>query len=93
MIRSFADKESERLWSGRRNRELPEDIQKRAMAKLALLNRAKSLADLQAPCSNRFHSLTGDRNGQHSLSINMQWRICFVWKDGDAHRVEIADPH
>lgn len=93
MIHSFADKEAERTWSGRRSRKLPASIQERAMAKLALLNRAKSLDDLRNPPSNRLHALDGNRAGQHSLSINMQWRICFVWKDGDVHGVEIIDYH
>lgn len=93
MVRSFADKETERIWNGLRSRKLPQDIQQRALAKLRLLNRTKTLDDLRNPPSNRLHSLEGDRAGQHSISINMQWRICFVWKDGDAHGVEIVDYH
>ncbi|MEN7535737.1 type II toxin-antitoxin system RelE/ParE family toxin [Aurantiacibacter flavus] len=93
MIISFADKETERVWSGRRSRKLPDDIQQRALAKLALLNRAKTFDDLKNPPSNRLHALKDDRAGQHSISINMQWRICFVWKDGEAHGVEIVDYH
>jgi toxin HigB-1 len=93
MIISFADKETERIWSGLRSRKLPPDIQQRAMAKLKLLNRAKTFDDLSNPPSNRLHALDKDRAGQHSISINKQWRICFVWKDGDAHGVEIVDYH
>ncbi|HMP57439.1 MAG TPA: type II toxin-antitoxin system RelE/ParE family toxin [Novosphingobium sp.] len=93
MILSFADKETERIWSGLRSRKLPGDIQQRALAKLALLHRARTLDDLRNPPSNRLHALGGDRDGQHSLSINMQWRICFVWKDGTAHDVQIVDNH
>ncbi len=93
MIIDFADKETERIWSGRRARKLPPDIQSRAIAKLALLNRAKILDDLRNPPSNRLHELDRDLAGQHSISINKQWRICFVWKDGDAHGVEIVDYH
>ncbi|HMO68469.1 MAG TPA: type II toxin-antitoxin system RelE/ParE family toxin [Novosphingobium sp.] len=93
MILSFADKETERIWSGLRSRKLPGDIQQRALAKLALLHRARTLDDLRNPPSNRLHALGGDRDGQHSLSINMQWRICFVWKDGNAHDVQIVDYH
>jgi toxin HigB-1 len=93
MITSFADKETERIWNGDRSRKLPHDIQERALAKLALVNRAKSLDDLRNPPSNRLHELKDDRAGQHSVSINKQWRICFVWKDGDAHGVEIVDYH
>lgn len=93
MIQSFADKETELIWSGRHSRKLPPDIQSRAIAKLALLNRAKVLDDLRNPPSSRLHELDRDRVGQHSISINMQWRICFVWKDGDAQSVEIVDYH
>lgn len=93
MIADFADKEAERVWNGLRSRKLPPDIQQRALAKLRLLNRAKTLDDLRNPPSNRLHALGEDRPGQHSISINMQWRICFVWKDGDAHGVEIVDYH
>lgn len=90
---SFSDKEADRIWSGQRSRKLPSDIQDRALAKLRLLNRAKALDDLRNPPSNRLHELKDDRAGQHSISINKQWRICFVWKDGDAHSVEIVDYH
>ena len=93
MIRSFADRETEAIWNGRRSRKLPPDIQQRAFAKLAILNRVRSIEELKNPPSNRLHALSGDRAGQHSLSINTQWRICFVWKDGDAHGVEIVDYH
>ena len=93
MIQSFANKETERIWSGKRSRKLPDDIQNRALAKLTLLNRAKTLDDLRNPPSNRLHALSGDRAGQHSLSITMKWRICFVWQNGDAHGVEITDYH
>jgi proteic killer suppression protein len=93
MIRSFADRETELIWNGKRSRKLPPDMQDRALDKLRLLNRAKSLDDLRNPPSNRLHELKGDRAGQHSISINMQWRICFFWKDGGANRVEIVDYH
>lgn len=93
MIRSFADKETARIWSGLRSRKLPADIQDRALDRLKLLNRAKSLDDLRNPPSNRLHQLTGDRSGQHSISINTQWRVCFVWKDGAAESAEIVDYH
>jgi len=93
MIRSFAGKEAERIWGGVRSRKLPADIQNRALIKLNMIEAAESLDDLRNPPSNRLHVLTGDRTGQHSISINMQWRICFVWKDGAAHDVEIIDYH
>ena len=93
MITSFADKETERIWTGLRSRKLPSDIQYRALDRLAILDAASSLEDLKNPAGNRLHALKDDRAGQHSISINMQWRICFVWKDGNAHDVEIADYH
>ena len=93
MIRGFADKEAEHIWAGLRSRKLPSDMQNRAFDKLKMLNRARTLDDLRNPPSNRLHVLKEDRAGQHSISINMQWRICFVWKDGHAHDVEITDYH
>ena len=93
MIRSFTDKETERIWNGLRSRKLAPDIQKRALDKLKLIDAGTRLADLKNPPSNRLHALKDDRTGQHSVSINEQWRICFVWKDGDAHDVEIIDYH
>ena len=93
MIRSFAEPETERIWNGERSRKLPADMQNRALDRLKMLNRAKTLDDLRNPPSNRLHALIRNRLGQHSISINMQWRICFRWKDGNAHDVEITDYH
>ena len=93
MIKTFADKEIERLWNGLRSRKLPAAIQDRALTRLKMLNSASTLDDLRNPPSNRLHELEGDRAGQHSISINKQWRICFVWNDGAAERVEIVDYH
>jgi proteic killer suppression protein len=93
MIANFADRETERVWNGERSRKLPSDIQPRALAKLAMIDAADTLDDLKNPPSNRLHALTGDRARQHSVSINRQWRICFVWKGGNAHDVEIVDYH
>lgn len=93
MIRSFDDRETELIWSGCRSRKFPPDIQDRALAKLRLLDAAETLDDLRNPPSNRLHALSEDRAGQHSISINMQWRVCFIWRDGGAERVEIADYH
>lgn len=93
MIRSFADNQTEQVWNGYRSRKLPPDIQDRALTRLKMLNRAKTLDDLSNPPGNRLHMLAGDRAGQHSISINMQWRICFVWRDGGADGVEITDYH
>lgn len=93
MIRSFADKETERIWNGERSRKLPHDIQDRTLVRLRMLNQAETLDDLRNPSSNRLHALEKDRAGQHSISINKQWRICFVWRDGGADGVEITDYH
>ena len=93
MIRSFADPETERIWNGERSRKLPPDVQQRAFRKLGLIDAATSYADLQSPPSNRLHPLKEDRAGELSISINMQWRICFTWKDGDAYDLEITDYH
>lgn len=95
MIVTFANTptQTERIWNGQRSKRLPADIQNRALAKLRLVNRAKAIDDLRNPPGNRLHALKGDRAGQHSVSINDQWRICFVWKDGNAYDVEIVDYH
>lgn len=91
MIQSFADAETERLWSGRRSRKLPADIQLRALAKLNMIDAADTLDDLKLPPSNRLHELKDDRAGQHSVSINMKWRICFRWSNGNAYDVEVTN--
>lgn len=93
MIHGFSDDETERIWNGERSRELPDDIQDRALIRLRMLNRAKTLDDLRNPPGNRLHAMKGDRAGQHSISINKRWRICFVWRDGGADGVEITDYH
>lgn len=93
MIISFRDKETERIWSGQLSRRLPKDIQQVARRKLRMLNNARSLDDLRIPPANRLKALEGKRKGQHSIRINDQWRLCFVWKNGNAARVEIADYH
>jgi proteic killer suppression protein len=93
MIRNFADPETKLVWSGQRSRKLPPGIQARARAKLILIEAAESLDDLKNPPGNRLHELKDDRAGQHSISINKQWRICFVWNDGYAQDVEITDYH
>ena len=93
MLKSFRDRETEKIWQGTLSRRLPHDIQQTARRKLRVLNNVRSLDDLRAPPSNRLEALKGDRKGQHSIRINDQWRICFVWKDGDAHDIEIVDYH
>lgn len=93
MIRSFRDRDSERLFSLSPSRRLPPDLQRPALRKLAVLDAADSLEDLRVPPGNRLEKLAGDREGQWSIRINERWRICFVWRDGDAHEVEIVDYH
>ncbi|ATC25914.1 type II toxin-antitoxin system RelE/ParE family toxin [Caulobacter vibrioides] len=93
MIRSFADRETERIWGGGRSRRLPADIQAAALRKLRVLNRVVRLDQLRAPPGNRLEALRGDRAGQHSIRINDQWRICFRWRDEGAEDVEICDYH
>ena len=68
-------------------------IQRRAQTKLMILNNARQLDDLRIPPGNRLEALSGDRKGQHSIRINDRWRICFLWKQGNAHQVEIVDYH
>ena len=93
MIKSFRDKETEKIFSRERSRRLPPDIQQVALRKLRMLNRAVTLEDLRIPPANRLEKLAGDRVGQYSIRINDQWRICFEWRDRDAFNVEIADYH
>jgi proteic killer suppression protein len=91
MIKSFRDSETERVFDRRFSRRLPNDIQTVALRKLRMVNNAVDLIDLRSPPANRLEKLSGDRAGQHSIRINDQWRICFQWRDGNAHEVEITD--
>lgn len=91
MIASFACSETESVWNGKRSRKLPADIQSRAQVKLAMIDAADTLDDLKLPPSNRLHELDCDRAGQHSISINMKWRICFHWNNGNAYDVEVTN--
>jgi proteic killer suppression protein len=93
VIKSFADKETEKVYARQRSRKLPGDIQQIALRKLRMLNNSRSLNDLRIPPSNRLEKLSGDRGGQYSIRINDQWRICFEWRNGDVVRVEITDYH
>ena len=93
MIRSFSCRETERLFNDETSRRLPTQIQRAARRKLLLLHQARRLEDLRAPPGNRLEALKGDRNGQHSIRINDQWRICFRWESGDAFEVEVVDYH
>ena len=95
MIKSFADKETRKLFEGFKSRAVPPDVRERAESKLAVLDAAKSLEDLKVPPGNRLEALRGDREGQYSIRINRQYRVCFVWDSeaGDAYDVEITDYH
>jgi len=93
MIRSFSCNETARIFRRERSRKLPGDIQRVALRKLRMLNRSQTLADLRVPPANRLEKLKGEREGQYSIRINDQWRICFHWDRGDAYNVEIVDYH
>ena len=93
LIVSFKDSETERLWKTGQSRRIPADVRIRAFKKLLGLHAAHTLDDLRAPPGNRLERLRGDREGQHSIRINSQYRVCFVWRDGNAHDAEIADYH
>lgn len=92
MIRSFKDSDTAALFAGNFNRRL-QQVARVAQRKLQQLHAARELRDLAAFPGNRLESLAGDRRGQHSIRINDQYRICFVWKVGDAEDVEIVDYH
>lgn len=93
MIKSFADKDTDRLFRHQAPRRLPNEIWRRAARKLLILNAAVELNDLRVPPGNRLEKLKHDREGQYSIRINNQWRICFTWRSGDAFDVEITDYH
>ena len=93
MIINWANKESELIYIGKYSKKLPNEIQTKARKKLIMIASAVKVDDLQIPPGNRLHKLGGDRKGQHSISINDQWRICFNWNDGNAYNVEIVDYH
>ena len=93
VIKSFKDRETEKIYSREVSHKLPRDIQQVALRKLRMINNAKNLNDLRIPPSNRLEKLRGSLEGQHSIRINDQWRICFTWQGGDAFEVEITDYH
>lgn len=93
MIKSFKCKETEKVKNGIVSTKLPRDIQKKAHTKLNMLDVSTCIQDLRVPPSNHLEALKGDRKGQHSIAINSQFRICFVWKDNNTHNVEIVDYH
>ena len=93
MIRSFADRDTEGLWDGERPRRFPPDIVRPARRRLLVLHAATRLEDLVTPPGNRLEKLSGDREGQYSIRVNSQWRICFFWHASDASSVEVCDYH
>jgi proteic killer suppression protein len=93
MIKTFADKETQKLFVTGKSKRLPSDLLRRAIRRLEFIHFANDINDLLVPPSNRLHALKGDRKGQHSISINDQWRICFRFIEGDAYDVEINDYH
>ena len=93
LIVNFADRETRILWETGKSRRLPPSLREAAGKKLAVLDASLHLAELLVPPGNKLEKLRGDRAGQHSIRINDQYRICFVWKNGNAHDVEITDYH
>ena len=93
MIKSFADKETEKIYNQTFSKKLPQNIQRVALRKLIMIDNAKSLEDLRVPPANRLEQLQGDRAGQYSIRINDQYRICFKFDDQDFYDVEIVDYH
>jgi proteic killer suppression protein len=93
VIRSFADKRTAAIWADQMPKGFPADLAKRARRKLRVLAAARGLEELRQPPGNHLEALAGDRAGQHSVRVNDQWRLCFVWREGDAFDVEIVDYH
>ncbi len=93
MIKTFTDKRTAALFSARAAKGIPADVSKRAAIKLMVINAAGELQDLPAPPGNHLEALRDDRIGQHSIRVNTPWRICFVWREGDAYDVEFCDYH
>lgn len=93
MIRSFRDRDTERLLHREPVRRWGLDVQRAALRKLRMLDAATVLDDLQVPPAKRLEKLKGNRAGQWSIRVNDQWRVCFRWEDGDAHAVQVVDYH
>jgi proteic killer suppression protein len=93
VIVSFANEAARAAWERRFIKGIPNDVLRTGNRKLTQLHNAKTLDDLRSPPGNRLEALVGDRKGQHSMRINDQWRVCFVWKNGHAYNVEIVDYH
>ena len=93
MIRTFKDRETEKIFNREFSRKFPSAIQENALRKLRMLNRSMNLNDLKVPPANRLEKLKGNRAGQYSIRINDKWRICFEWHDNESFKVEIVDYH
>jgi proteic killer suppression protein len=93
MIKTFRSKETEKIYNREFSSKLPSNIQRTALKKLWMLDAAPDINTLRVPPSNHLEALKGERKGQHSIRINKQWRICFVWNNSDAFDVEIVDYH
>lgn len=93
VLRSFRDRDTDRVWQRLSVRKLGPDVQRAALRKLVILDAAETLQDLRVPPGNRLEKLTGNRSGQHSIRINDQWRICFRWTTAGPEDVEITDYH
>lgn len=93
MIRSFRDKVAERIWTGQYVKAIDRTVQRAALRKLELIHAANDVEDLRIPPGNRLERLEGRRKSQHSILVNSQWRICFVWTEGGAEDVELVDYH
>lgn len=93
MIRSFGSKCTERIWHQQYVKRVDRVVQRATLRKLELIHAARDVDDLRIPPGNRLERLTGDRRGQHSIRVNAQWRICFIWTDGGAEDVELVDYH
>lgn len=93
MIRTFRNDIARAAWERQFIKGLPLEVLRTGNRKLTQIDSARSLQDLRAPPGNRLEALAGNRSGQHSIRINQQWRVCFVWRDGDAFDVEIVDYH
>lgn len=93
MIKTWADREAEKIFNNEISRRLGPQVSKVARRKLKMMNAATNVTDLRVPPGNRLETLKGDRKGQHSIRINDQYRVCFCWRNGDAFDVEIVDYH
>jgi toxin HigB-1 len=93
MIAGFKDADTQRLWKTGKSLRIPANLRNSANRKLAILDAAVVLDELSVPPGNRLEVLSGDRHGQYSIRVNDQYRLCFVWADGNAHDVEIVDYH